>query len=123
MTRRTFIATLGLMLGLIACPDCHVHCKLSELDCPHCGTRLRARDGRIAQTKAAILLGLTVASVAGAACGTPKYGAPPAPPADTTKPSATAPDADANATAVPADTAGAAEPSPAAPEYGVPVSD
>jgi len=50
---------------LIACPSCSCHARSSEMVCPHCGEPLRRRDGSVPRTAAAVLLGLTVAGMAG----------------------------------------------------------
>lgn len=64
---------------LLACPSCTRHVKRSEPRCPHCGGVLRAADGSVTRTAAAMLLGLT--GVLNAACDTtdialPAYGTP-----------------------------------------------
>ena len=58
---------------LVACPGCSTHVGAGERTCPFCGQALRAADGSIAQTTAAVMLGL---SVGGIACSspTPVYG-------------------------------------------------
>jgi hypothetical protein len=58
---------------LVTCSSCGQHAKPSEIDCPHCGARLRGSDGTIAVTAVAILMGLSAA----VACGqqpVAKYG-------------------------------------------------
>lgn len=57
----------------MTCSSCGQHAKRSEIDCPHCGARLRGADGTIAVTAVALLMGLSAA----AACTQPavaKYG-------------------------------------------------
>lgn len=50
---------------LVACPSCSCHAHTCEAVCPHCGEPLRQRDGTIARSAAAALLGLAVAGMAG----------------------------------------------------------
>ena len=47
------------MPRLLACPHCQSHALTTESQCPHCGGSLRARNGRLALTTAAVLMGLT----------------------------------------------------------------
>ena len=47
------------MPRLLACPHCQSHALTTEARCPHCGGALRARNGRLALTTAAVLMGLT----------------------------------------------------------------
>lgn len=46
------------MPRLVACPHCQSHALTIEARCPHCGGSLRARNGRLALTTAAVLMGL-----------------------------------------------------------------
>jgi zinc-ribbon domain len=46
---------------LVTCSSCGQHAKRSEIDCPHCGARLRGVDGSIPVTAVAILMGLSAA--------------------------------------------------------------
>ena len=55
---------------LITCPACSCAARLEEINCPHCGAKLRHGDGSVPRTAAAVLLGLS-AAVAGASCGEP----------------------------------------------------
>lgn len=65
------------MPRLVPCPACAVHCKLSEDACPHCGATLRDKEGVVAATAAAALLGLSlVAGACGDEISTPEYGVP-----------------------------------------------
>jgi hypothetical protein len=43
----------------VACPSCGCHAKSDEIDCPHCGARIRRKDGSVGRTAVAMLLGLT----------------------------------------------------------------
>jgi hypothetical protein len=59
------------VMPLIACPECACHVRLNEVDCPHCGARVRRHDGGVARTAASALLGLTaipLAVLAGSGC-------------------------------------------------------
>ncbi len=47
----------------LACPSCGCHAKIHEVDCPHCGARIRRRDGSVPRTAAAVLLGLSAMSL------------------------------------------------------------
>jgi uncharacterized paraquat-inducible protein A len=44
---------------LVACSSCGQHARQSEIDCPHCGARLRRADGSIPVTAVAVLMGLS----------------------------------------------------------------
>ena len=61
------------MVLLIACPQCANHVIASERLCLHCGGALRSADGVIAQTAAALVLGLSVGCNPGAS-EVPVYG-------------------------------------------------
>src|SRR6185437_7554090 len=54
---------------LIPCPTCGCHAKSAETTCPSCGAELRRKDGSLPRTAAAVLLGLTTATVGAGACG------------------------------------------------------
>ncbi|MDI1448883.1 hypothetical protein [Polyangium sp. 6x1] len=63
---------------LIVCSACRCHARSTEIDCPHCGERLRAEGGAQLRSAAAILLGLSIASAAAEGCTpSPAYGGPP----------------------------------------------
>lgn len=65
------------MLGMVppapflACPSCNCHVRSHEIECPHCGARVRREGGGVPRTAAALLMGLTATFVpaAGAATG------------------------------------------------------
>jgi len=54
---------MGRSGSFIACPSCGCHAKAIESECPHCGARLRQSDGSLPRTAAAMLLGLTTATL------------------------------------------------------------
>ncbi len=103
------------MPPLVPCPHCRAHCKMIENDCPHCGSKLRTREGIIPITAAAAILGLSMA----AGCSdsdtvaAPEYGVP------AVAGSGGMTSASGGAGGAGGDTGGSAG-SMAAPEYGVP---
>jgi hypothetical protein len=60
-----------VLRSFVACASCGCHAKPDEVECPHCGTRLRRADGSVPRTAVALLLGLTttVAVPLGSGCG------------------------------------------------------
>jgi hypothetical protein len=57
------------MRGLVPCPSCACHVRVSEAECPHCGAAL-PREGVLPSTTAAVLLGLgATLTFSVAACG------------------------------------------------------
>lgn len=116
------------MVTLVTCPHCGLVAKLTEDDCPHCRGALRGRDGAIALTAAAALLGLTMS-----ACVDPRpeptHGVPPdiqeppPSPEPTATPTTTA-TAQPSTADVPTPAPRPTVPPPPAAAYGVPpVSD
>lgn len=61
---------------LVPCPSCACHIQASETRCPLCDAVVRAADGTIQRTAAALLLGLTaaVAGCQGPETAQPVYG-------------------------------------------------
>ncbi len=113
------------MSALITCPHCRLVCKAVELDCAHCGARLRTSDGSIPKTAAAVILGLTMT-----ACGGPKepeaapaYGVAEPPPTSTVPEPETPPTGTTAPTTAPsvAPTTAPESEMSAAPAYGVAV--
>lgn len=47
---------------LLACSSCGCHVRSSEIECPHCGARIK-REGSALRSAAAVILGLTTATV------------------------------------------------------------
>jgi hypothetical protein len=55
---------------LVACPSCSCHAFARETRCPSCGAPLRAADGSVQRTASAVLLGLSITTLAATnACG------------------------------------------------------
>ena len=46
------------LVRFIACPSCGCHAKPAEVQCPHCGARLRSSDGSVAQPQSGALTDL-----------------------------------------------------------------
>src|SRR5271170_4364599 len=60
---------------LVACSSCGQHARQSEIDCPHCGARLRGPDGGFPVTAVAVLMGLSTGLAACVTQVTADYGA------------------------------------------------
>jgi hypothetical protein len=55
---------------LVACPACSCHAFARETRCPSCGAPLREPDGSVQRTAGAVLLGLSITTLAAtSACG------------------------------------------------------
>jgi len=62
LTRGAVLCEHRLMAPtLVACSSCGTHVRSGEIECPHCGARLR-REGSALRSAAAVLLGLTTAA-------------------------------------------------------------
>lgn len=100
------------MPRLLACPHCQSHALTTEARCPHCGGALRARNGRLALTTAAVLMGLTPMACEKDGPGT----SPPEDSGQIGEPEYGVPVSDGQDPTDPNEDFGE-------PEYGVPVSD